>query len=449
MHTTRNTNMPAVSTLCKLSPAVTKAAAYAVSFTLPTDFVVDYIIKLCANLIQLSEQIKLFGSSDDDDPFHPSLRTLYTRLQYGYLVPNVLPSLSEEYIQASTQARLVNLPIEDRDLSDFEDVYYALLARLREMHQYVQLRIVSGFDGSTKPVIHRGINMTELSTELSNHWNVLNEPSWAKAMDDAIRRAKSCAVQADIWGRLENQQLTMREADMELRQHRVKDLAKETEGLDWTPDWLPAFVHIKLNEKYRIILKREKEVSEENEKELKGKIKALKEDRSHHTEESMDQALAQQKEERLRQVLILKKAGEKRLKRLEQLFQGEQRQKLDAELENLTESGISSLQVPGQEASTAIHSSLTSDNHPVSPEYLHSARYETQRTVILQQRQEQYPLISPPLPTNSYRERVEEEARDTEAWQVKVDRVTMYTDWLRYVAKKRLTEGKYGGFYSA
>lgn len=237
------------------SAALTQADLEDYHDSFSASYTIEQILTPSFYLLKLVENGNFFGTFDHD-PYSPSLRTLYDRLYAGNLTPSFLPPrfVTEEHLKASIQSGLVPEEVTFRPLADFEDLYYALVARMREMQNCMKLRVVSGFNHASHRVVKDGPTIIDLNRSLSSYWDILNDPRCGKALDNAVREARVHSLHHEIVRQVENNYISAAEGESQILQLRSQDVLVAQPGLDWTPEWDPALVGAKLADKYRIIL---------------------------------------------------------------------------------------------------------------------------------------------------------------------------------------------------
>ncbi|KAF3045415.1 hypothetical protein E8E12_001277 [Didymella heteroderae] len=241
------------------STAATQAAVEASTAIFPTDYITNIILEISGYLVSLLEQSTLFGRPSNN-PFSPSLRTLYARLHSGQLNPSPIQSHANE--SARVKATLDQHTTQDvthRPLEDFEDLYYAVLARMQDIHQILNARLGSGFSTFTDPVYPEGPSIADLYVSLAQYWDALNHNAFVKAIDYAVRRSRVQYLHQEIIAQVHNDEITHSDA-----QELLNDLYDPNEydgiqGLAWVSGWAPSMIAAWLEEKYRIVLKIEKE----------------------------------------------------------------------------------------------------------------------------------------------------------------------------------------------
>lgn len=248
--------------LPQFSAAATQAAVDASTETFPADYITNIILEISGYLVSLVEQSTLFGRSSND-PYSPSLHTLHARLHNGRLNPSPIQSHANE--SARIKAILGQRTTQDvtqRPLEDFEDLYYAVLARIQSIHQILNARLGSGFSTFTDPVHPDGPSIADLYVSLAQYWDALNHNAFVKAIDCAVRGSRIQYLQQEIIAQVHNDEITQLDA-----QELLNDLFNPSEyesiqGLAWVSGWAPSMVAAWLEEKYRIVLKTEKEYAE-------------------------------------------------------------------------------------------------------------------------------------------------------------------------------------------
>ncbi|UPX13703.1 uncharacterized protein EKO05_0004202 [Ascochyta rabiei] len=225
----------------------------------PADYITNIIIEISSYLSTLVQQSTLFGRPEND-PYSPSLRTLHDRLHSGHLNPTPIQSHANEQtrIKATLGQRTVKNAVH-RPLEDFEDLYYAVLARMQDIHQILSARLGSGFNTVHDPVYPDGPNIADLYTSMAQYWNVLNDTAFVKAIDSAVRRSRVKCLHQEILAQVHNDEITQADAE-----ELLVDLYDPAEydgiqGLAWVSGWAPSMVAAWLEEKYHVVLGLERE----------------------------------------------------------------------------------------------------------------------------------------------------------------------------------------------
>lgn len=244
------------------SPAATQAVVEASTESYPADYITNIILEISGYLVSLVEQSTLFGRPSKD-PYSPSLRTLHTRLHNGQLNPS--PIQSHANGTARIKATLSQRTTKDatrRPLEDFEDLYYAVLARMQDIHQILTARLGSGFSTFTDPVYPDGPSIADLYVSLAQYWDTLNHIAFVKAIDCAVRRSRVKYLHQEIIAQVHNDEITHTDAEELLNDLYNPSEYDGIQGLAWVSGWAPSMVAAWLEEKYRIVLKIEKEDAE-------------------------------------------------------------------------------------------------------------------------------------------------------------------------------------------
>lgn len=258
-------NMSALSSSGVLPPlgaAATQAAVDASTELYPADYITSILIEISGYLVSLDEQTTLFGRSNYS-PYSPSLRTLHIRLHNGQLNPSPVQAHANEALRI--KAALGQRTTKDaaqRPLEDFEDLYYAVLARMQDIYLMLNARLGSGFSNFTDLVHPDGPSIADLYVSLAQYWDALNQHAFVKAIDSAVRRARVTYLHQEIIAQVHNDEITPFDAE-----ELLKDLFDPKEydgvqGLAWVNGWAPSMVAAWLEEKYRLVLKAEKEAAE-------------------------------------------------------------------------------------------------------------------------------------------------------------------------------------------
>jgi hypothetical protein len=245
----------------------------------PSDYIIEHILKLSNYLIDIAGSSNLFGKPELD-LYSPSLNTLFARLQKKQVGPSLLPLsfLTPERIHARIYLRSEQ-EVADRPLADYEDIYYALVARMQEIHQLLNLRIDSGFNDATELIYEGGPSIAEFHNSLSEYWNIFNDPLCGKALDDAIREARVQALRYELVYQVRNDNLSQEDAHKQLAELYDTDVYTGILGLNFIQDWAPPMIGAYLETKYRHMLNLEKEEAQFKAKQERreAKLKALRE----------------------------------------------------------------------------------------------------------------------------------------------------------------------------
>ncbi|KAH9868417.1 hypothetical protein J1614_007489 [Plenodomus biglobosus] len=265
--------IPGIYSLPDFYPALTQHAILTTNHeALPATFVINIMLNLSTYLISISSHGNFFGPRDTSS-YNPNLRVLHARLLNGYVAPPQLPSQFQTpaHIEQSTRAHVFRGNVHQRHLADFQDLYYALLARIREMQQRMSDHLRSGFSTPDTELFPSGPTLANLHGVLSLHWDLLNGAATGKAMDAAIREARVQCIQDEIVAQVAGNILSAEEAEVQITQLREKHVYEAQPGLEWTPEWDAALVNAKLGEKYRNVF----EECRKRYKKEGGKSKAL------------------------------------------------------------------------------------------------------------------------------------------------------------------------------
>jgi hypothetical protein len=244
------------------STAVTKMATETAVKPFPADYIIEHILTLSKYLIKLVDDSNLFGKPGLD-PYEASLRTLYDRLQNKQVGPSTLPPgfLSEERIHARIYYRTDEEAV-DRPLADYEDLYYALVARMQEMHQLLNLRIHSWFNVVSHVVFEGGPSIAVLHHCMAEYWDVLNDPACGKALDNAICEAKVQTLRNEVVWQVKNDHLSHEDGQLQWAELHSAEVFNSIVGLRFVQDWAPPMIGAYLEQKYRNLLDLEKREAE-------------------------------------------------------------------------------------------------------------------------------------------------------------------------------------------
>lgn len=273
---------PITHLLDALSPEAAEGTAPASS-----NEVKKALLDMASDLLATQAKSSIFATPNTTpDPYRPSLQTLYARLETGALAPSPLKALAKEASRVKDGVgKKTGKPPLRRPLEDFEDVYYAMLAMVQDMHQTLSTRLSSGFNAPSDPLFENGITIASFHAWLLEQWEILNDARLAKALDNAIRRSRVKHLHQELIAQVELGALTEADADELLADLYDPNEYETVAGLAWLGAWSPAMISAWLEEKYRIILKLEKEA-------------AIKKERLERKRAYIQKAAAKKREER-------------------------------------------------------------------------------------------------------------------------------------------------------
>jgi hypothetical protein len=268
------TSTPGVHFLPPFPPAVTEADVKASTTSYEPSYIIRNLTDLSTYLITLVKHTSIFGSITHD-PYSPSLKTLHDRLYAGHIALSPLPGIAKdaERLRKAIHAR-VNMDVSQRPLEDFEDLYYALLARMKDISATLSVRVSNGFNAPSSPIFPSGPTLASLHSALTSYYLILNHPSCVRALDDAIRQARVNRLYEEIHLELEANVITQADADellVDLYENR-----ESTEGVAWIGGWSAAMMGAWLEEKWRLCLKVQREEDERVEREVRRQKKMAK-----------------------------------------------------------------------------------------------------------------------------------------------------------------------------
>jgi hypothetical protein len=265
-----------VDILPPFNTAITPDVVQETAESFPSDYVIEIILKLSHYLIGLSEKSPLFGAYSHD-PFSPSLRTLHDRLHSGHLAPSPLQSHVNQAKRArEALAHRTTKSITNRPLEDFEDLYYAVISCILDIHQILNARLGSGFNNLTDLIYPDGPTIATLHESLSQYWGVINTAQYVKAIDEAVRRSRIKHLHQEILLQLQHDEITQADADELLADLYDPDEYDSMQGLAWIGDWAPGMISAWLEERYRVVLSVEREAQKPKTKTTSGKSRVTK-----------------------------------------------------------------------------------------------------------------------------------------------------------------------------
>ncbi|EUC40831.1 hypothetical protein COCMIDRAFT_107736 [Bipolaris oryzae ATCC 44560] len=254
--------MSVTTSIPPFPPAVTQEAVQAATSSCPAAHFISHILKLSSYLINITSTSTLFGKPSND-PYTPSFSTLYIRLQNGQLPPSRLPTNFQTHGHTQSQIHLrSDKSAHKRSLADFEDLYYATLSLMQELHHLLTIRLQSGFNTPADLACPCGPTLSSLHESLTAYWSFFNDAACAKALDDAVREARVRAIRDEIVRQVEADELDIADARAQLAGLYGEDVYTGVEGMRFVRGWAPAMVAVYLEGRYRSLLDAEKVESE-------------------------------------------------------------------------------------------------------------------------------------------------------------------------------------------
>lgn len=123
----------------------------------------------------------------------------------------------------------------------------------------IELQVNNGFKSPTDIIFEQGPIFAELHDMLASDWHMLNEPELVKTLDLALQSRMAQALCLEIRSKLEVQEVTASAANGLLADlHKIAENG-EIAGLAWIGGWAPSMIVAWLEEKYRMVLKLERE----------------------------------------------------------------------------------------------------------------------------------------------------------------------------------------------
>jgi hypothetical protein len=282
-----NMSLP-LPALTSLYPAASQCSADACPDYHDSDAVKEALLRMCMDLLILDSKSDFSNASatKKPDPYTVSLHTLYERLCAGKPCPipltlqtstntnttshsGALPS--SPHIISKQQQHKANRPLDDVHLAELEDIYYATLAKTQETYNMICVRLRHGFTTLTSRIFgsEGGPTLDTVLGRLEYYWAVLNSAPFIKTLDAAVRQGRVKSVHAQVLEGLKAGVITEEEA-----KKRIEELYKpgkngeyDVQGLAWIGGWAPCMIGAWLEEKYRVLLRGEKEMALEEARE--------------------------------------------------------------------------------------------------------------------------------------------------------------------------------------
>lgn len=243
-----------------LPAAVTRETINITSYPSFDGFIKEYLLDFTSHIVTIQSSTSMFGT-DLNDRYSPTVQTLFERLEAGHQAPfiglvQLNAAVTTRVKNSSGDFNSITGPAMQRGLEDFEDLYYALLAAVKSMHNTVITRLNNKFNYPDEPFsLTSGYTMHGFQDWLIQQWMLLNEPSLVLGLDNAIRRS----LEEDL---LLAHALLDQIGNSEMMEHKIKNAntpLPKLSGLELIGHEHPAMICGRLDEKYRSIFQVEKE----------------------------------------------------------------------------------------------------------------------------------------------------------------------------------------------
>ena len=313
--------MPSLtSPLARLPEAISQAAVVAEQHAKDHQVVIGTLLEMTEDLLSFTKQNTLLGKGDPNpDLYTPSLGSLYARLEAGQIPPSPAAVGASPKKRLKVHKRTGKSPSQ-RSLQEYEDIYYALLALIQEMHWDILTRINNGFNHIDDFVCDGSVRIFQLLDYLVKSWEFLNDSSVAKALDNAIREACYKTTQKKFKDDFKQGKYLI--ADYKSLLKALKKDYDEIPGLVWIGGWSPAMINASLQQKWRPVYS-----AERMDKVRKGALK-----KAEQTEKRVSA------ERKAREELLKAKLWEETFQRQAQLEQEELHLQTEQEQEQAEES---------------------------------------------------------------------------------------------------------------
>jgi hypothetical protein len=249
----------------RLPAAVLQETVEATPLASPDELVKTYLLNVTSEILVLQSSTTSLGAPSTDR-YSPSLQVLHARLQHGHHSP--FPGLDnrsgDTFARTRKPHKVAISSAADRPLGDFEDLYYAILATVKESHESIILRLNNGFVDPNALLFPSSQYTIHFFQEwLAHQWTILNEPSFVLALDIAVRKSLVDGhLCQGLQSQVESGQLTHEEAEVARAQLYESDVFADMPGLSWVGNEHSAMINGRLNEKYRVVFQTEKQARE-------------------------------------------------------------------------------------------------------------------------------------------------------------------------------------------
>ncbi|KAF2003828.1 hypothetical protein P154DRAFT_572660 [Amniculicola lignicola CBS 123094] len=305
---TSNTSISNIHFIEPLEPATSLDTIRAAPVTWLDHEVKAELLVLTKKLLQYDLECELWDP-EDYDPFSVSLSMLEDRLRNGQFGPPASVSGSKSPSPADISNLRANIHkrtgkrAQNRPLEEFQDLYHALVAKVKDLHSQICVQVNNGFMRASGEIWYQGPTLEWFADELVEYWDILNDPEVVQPLDDAVRRANvkdlhTQMIDDHYAGKLSADDLEEL-SEYLYEEEKFAGIA----GLVETSGWAPAMIRAWLTEKYHVLLRVEQDAEEEI-------ARKEKEEKRRHTE-FLAEAARKRKEEIQRKMEAQREATRK------------------------------------------------------------------------------------------------------------------------------------------
>lgn len=260
----------------------------------PSNAIKSIILNAAGHFLDVFSQPNIFGTLDND-PYTPSIETLFLRLRDGHLSPSPLKPLRDNSERVKERmGKQAPTPPKLRPLEDYEDLYYVLLAKIQDVHGILRTRLLNSFNSPESPIVPCAEDTKATFYRwLMHQWSVLNDVTLVAKLHQAVREHRQKVLQAEIMDQIQKQGFSFNqyEAVFKGAQSIIKDAQslppyEGVKGLNWKMIGASsAMINAELAEMYYVTL-RVLRYEKEKEESFKKKQKKIME----YVQECMDTA---------------------------------------------------------------------------------------------------------------------------------------------------------------
>ncbi|KAF2643199.1 hypothetical protein P280DRAFT_393842, partial [Massarina eburnea CBS 473.64] len=247
-----------------LPPAMTEAEVERCPFLMLEEDVKSLLFNITTMLLDhLQQPNSIFGDLDPN-PSEPSLQTLYKRLKNNDPAPSLIKG--HRKVEALVKERLrpqsFKMPL-DRSLEDYEDLFYALVARIRDLHGTLTMHLTHFVPDPDRMLFPASnITMATFHDQLIELFALLNNVALVAALHNAVKRGRAKATHDWRLIQLEKHEITQTEFDMLMNRIYDPPPYGDIDGMEFIAGNSSAMICARLQEKYRVFLQLESRTKE-------------------------------------------------------------------------------------------------------------------------------------------------------------------------------------------